>query len=277
MQYALISPTPFVYPTHPGPLIIPDRTTTHANSNTRIVHTTEVRLFRGVMGVEQDLVQQIVDTVEVSYLADICNRTTNLINDTMADVLTHLQEKYGQLMPHDLLEREDTVKKFFYNPHDLIMTMLSSVEELLEFSHIMGTSYTQFQAINITYIILHRTSNFGLAISEWNHMPAVQKTWVSFKQFFRTSHRELQKTSDLTVEDAGMHHANMVCDVVAGLQEDLHQEQTHTETLTSMKAPVDHVANAVQSNHQQLATQLQKIQSMMQTMQMHYNAVPHGT
>ena len=38
-QYTLISPTPFFYPTHPGPIIIPDGTTTHANSNMRIAHT----------------------------------------------------------------------------------------------------------------------------------------------------------------------------------------------------------------------------------------------
>ena len=49
-QYALISPTTFVYPNRPGPLIIPDGTTAHANSNMRITHTKEVRLLREVTG-----------------------------------------------------------------------------------------------------------------------------------------------------------------------------------------------------------------------------------
>ena len=48
----------------------------------------------------------------------------------------------------------------------------------------------------------------------------------SFYTFFWTSHRELRETSDITVEDAGMHHANMVFDVVAELQKALQQEQT---------------------------------------------------
>ena len=91
------------------------------------------------------------------------------------------------------------------------------------------------------------------------------------------SHINLRLTSDPTVEDLGIPHVNMVRDVVAGLQEALQQEQTQTETPASVQAPVDHVANKVQSTQQQLATQLQKIQSMMQTMQMHYNTVPHGT
>ena len=40
-------------------------------------------------------------------------------------------------------------------------------------------------------------------------MPEVQKTWVRFKHFFQTSQRELRETSNLTTEDAEIHHANM--------------------------------------------------------------------
>ena len=108
-------------------------------------------------------------------------------------------------------------------------------------------------------------------------MPAIQKTWVQFKQFFRTSHQELREMSDLTVEDAGMHHTNMVRDVVAGLQEALQQYQVQTETLTVVQAPVDHVFNALQKTQQQLAKQLHKMQAVMQAMYMKYDAVPHGT
>ena len=69
----------------------------------RIAHTKRVRLFQEVTEVEQALVQKIVDTVREAYLTDIRNRTTNSINDTVADVLSHPQYKYGQLMPHELL------------------------------------------------------------------------------------------------------------------------------------------------------------------------------
>ena len=94
----------------------------------RISHTKEGRLFGEVTVVEQALVQQIVGTVEDIYLADICNRTTKSINDTVTVVLTHLQDKYVQLMPYNLLEREDIVKKTIYNPRDPIATVFSAVE-----------------------------------------------------------------------------------------------------------------------------------------------------
>ena len=63
-QYALISPTPFVYSTHPGLIIIPDGTTTHANSNIRIVQIKIVHMFQELMRVEQALVQEKFATVK---------------------------------------------------------------------------------------------------------------------------------------------------------------------------------------------------------------------
>ena len=51
--------------------------------------------------------------------------------------------------------------------------------------------------------------------------------------------------SDLTVEDAGMHHMKMVRNVIAGLQEELKQEKSPTENTTTVPEPIDHVENAV--------------------------------
>ena len=105
-------------------------------------------------------------------------------------------------------------------------------------------------------------------------MSTVQKTWVGFKPFFWTGHQELRNTTDLTVQDTGMHHANMVRNMVAELQKALQQEQSPTENATTIPERVDHVPNAVQSTQKNLATQLQQTQAIIQTMQMKYSAAP---
>ena len=64
---------------------------------------------------------------------------------------------------------------------------------------------------------------------------------------FRTSCRDLRETSDLTVEDAGMHHANMEKNFDTWIHEALQQENVQTETPTVVQAPVDHVGNAVKN------------------------------
>ena len=61
------------------------------------------------------------------------------------------------------------------------------------------------------------------------------------------AHRELRKTSDLIIEDTGICHANMVRDVVSGLQEVLQQDQTLNENLNIIPEHVDYVANAVKA------------------------------
>ena len=106
-------------------------------------------------------------------MVDIHNWTTNSINDTVADVLTHLQYKYGQLMPQKILKREDTVKKTIYHPRKTITSAFSLAKGLLEYTDTTGTSYTQHQAINIAYVIINMTGKFSLAIIEWNLIPAV--------------------------------------------------------------------------------------------------------
>ena len=95
------------------------------------------------MGVKQALIQQIVATFNEAYLVDINNQTANSINDNVSDVLTNLQENYGKLMPHELLERENVVKKTTYHPQDPISIAISAIVELLEFYDITRNSYTQ--------------------------------------------------------------------------------------------------------------------------------------
>ena len=124
----------------------------------------------------------------MAYLVDIRKRTTKSISDTMAGGLTHLQDNYGQLIPHKLLEREDIVKKTIYNLRNPITTAFSAVEEILKFDDITGTLYMQLQVVNIVYFILHKTCKFGMAICKWNPIPSIQKTWLRFKQIFRTYH-----------------------------------------------------------------------------------------
>ena len=102
-----------------------------------------MRLFWEETGLEQAFMQQIVSTVEEAYFADIWNRATKSINNTMADVLTHLQDNFGQFMPHKIPGRKYIVKKTIYHPRKSIATVFSAAEELLEFAkHHRNILYT---------------------------------------------------------------------------------------------------------------------------------------
>ena len=138
-------------------------------------------------------------------------------------------------MPYKILERKGMVKKTIYHTCELLASVFSVVEKILELYNITGTSCTQHQAINIAYIIINRTGNLSLEIHECNRMATMKNNWVSFKHFLRTAYHELRETTDITVQDAGMHHVNMVRGVVTGLQEALKQESAPVEAPVVME------------------------------------------
>ena len=117
-QYSDIYNTVFTRPSHLGPLAIPPVSTVVQRITLRDDHVEDLQVFREVMGVEQALIQKIVATIDATYLTDIQYRTTNSINISVLDLIVHLQDTYGTLMPHDFQEKEDEAKKMVYNPRD---------------------------------------------------------------------------------------------------------------------------------------------------------------
>ena len=122
-------------------------------------------------------------------------------------------------MPHKLQKKKDEAKKTIYNPRDPIASVFSVVDDLVKLSALAATLISNAQQVNIGYVILHKTGKFSQPIVEWNRNLVVDKTWANFKTHFRTANKELRATTNLTAQDAGMHHANMVRDVVAALQD----------------------------------------------------------
>ena len=74
------------------------------------------------------------------------------------------------------------------------------------------------QAFSIDYTILHHTGKFNSDIQEWNRLPQGNNTWI-FKIYFCTLQHELHTVKHITAKEAGIHHANIVCNVTEGLQE----------------------------------------------------------
>jgi hypothetical protein len=87
--------------------------------------------------------------------------------------------------------------------------VFNQVEDLVEYGEMANYTYTMAQTISIAYSILNRTTKFSKSIKTWNHLPALQETWIAFKIHFR-AHNELQETGELTMADAGYNLANLI-------------------------------------------------------------------
>ena len=273
-QYADISNTIFTLPAHPAPLAITLAATAIQRSILQDAHIKDLQVFCEVMGVEQALIQQIVATIDATYLEDVRDRTTRSINISVLALLLHCQETYSTLMPHKLQKKKDEAKKTIYNPRDPIASVFSVVDDLVKLSALAATLISNAQQVNIGYVILHKTGKFSQPIVEWNRNLVVDKTWANFKTHFRTANKELRATTDLTAQDAGMHHANMVRDVVAALQDTMsaaaEPEVVPTEENCAPTPPPNfdtQMANAMAASDATQQQMFQQMQTIMETMQ----------
>ena len=109
-QYALVTPTAFVCPEHPGTLVIPDGTTAAMPTVLRDAHHEQLRLFCEVQGVEKALIQQIVQAVGAPYLSSIRDRVTSSLRGTVFTIFDNLQTVYGRVSPQMLEDREQELR-----------------------------------------------------------------------------------------------------------------------------------------------------------------------
>ena len=112
-EYALLSPVPYARPAHPGALVIAAGTAQHEAIRLRDEHKENIRLFRETIDVEKVLIKLIVGAVEPQYLKELRDNHTDTINNTVAEVLTFLFDRYGAIDSETLDDHEAEVDLFF--------------------------------------------------------------------------------------------------------------------------------------------------------------------
>jgi hypothetical protein len=273
LDYALVSPVPFVAPVHPGSLVIPQGTTTVMATALRDQHAEAVRLFREYNGVEKALKQQIRKAVDQSYLLAIHDRTSNSLSGTVHTILDYLQVTYGKVSDGMLEEKEYQFKGLGYQAHMPVDIVFNAVEDLLEYASMAQQPFSDRQAVAKAYNVFNKTRRFDRAITEWNRLPVPEKTLENLKIHFRRAQTELRESAGPTLIDSDLdHRANLVREVVDGVQSAILPTLEEDPT-TEILQQVANSASQATSTQQLLVQQLQGMQNMMSSMQTQLAAV----
>ena len=237
-QYALVSAQVFVRPAFPAPLAIPLNATIHMTTTLQQQHRDNVRIFRECQAVEAALRQQLVQAVDRIYLEVLRDPHTNAINLPLRGIIQHLMDAYGNVTAQQLADETDKIQSYVFDlvqPIDTVFAMIETLQLLAEHGN---APFTTFQTINFAYNIVNKTRKFKQEIKMWNRRPAIQKTWLNFKQQFRLAQKELRETDDLRLDEQ-FQHANLVQDIVSGLSEVLGNtdDSTMTETVVPNYSP----------------------------------------
>ena len=76
VEYASVSATPYLRPTHPGPLTFPGGVTNHVANLLREQHKKRIAVFHEYIALENALKKQIQDSIDPVYLEELIDTTT---------------------------------------------------------------------------------------------------------------------------------------------------------------------------------------------------------
>lgn len=263
-QYNIIAPgTPFQRPAHPGPLILPPFQLQHITHQVQSQHSEQVRLYNECHHVEQALRKQIVTAVENSYLAALKNRQTNTITTPLDQVIEYLFRNYGRVTPAQLVHEEQQLTNWVYDPTLPIVIVFNKVDDIADLATAAGSPYSAQQIINFAYVILNKTGKFSQGIREWNRLQPAQKNWNNFQAHFTNEYQALRETGELENKDSTFNTANIIQEVVEGVQQALTptpEDVTETEELIQQ-------ANAATTHSTQQTLLMEQMLAMMKTMQ----------
>ena len=273
VRYALISPTPFKRPTHPGAYEPPAGGTGAQIAAAKEAHEETTRVFYECLSVEAALRKQIVQAVESKYLKVIRNQHTNAITMTVSDILyTHLFPSYGLVTAEKLMQEQRAVEDYMYDPRDPITDVYTAIDDLLDLADTAGSPFTQAQALKMGFEIIKRTGMFTDGLKQWISRPANQRTWTNFKVAMTTERDNLKKLGSLELQQTmNYQQANVMQQMVfAAIQEAVNEgtlvpTDTHheSEEQTQQEHPSQQQANAAMQDPT-ISIMMKQMQSMQE-------------
>ena len=81
--------------------------------------------------VKNTLRNQIVKAIELEYIDRLRDSATDMINNSIPDIIDYLQSNYGQMTPEEFNLREEDIKNTMFDPSgptSLIFTKIKKIE-----------------------------------------------------------------------------------------------------------------------------------------------------
>jgi hypothetical protein len=210
-SYATLSPVAFVPPANPGTTpVIPPLATAAIIGQTVREHDESLRLWRQRNNVNAALKQQLISAISNIYIRTLQDRHTGFANVSTRELIEHLLRAYGNITPTDLAEN-DTRFKTAYDPSEPIETLYSQLEDAMDYADAGDNAYTANQVVSNAYTLVFNTGMFPEACRDWRKLPAIDKTWATFKIDFAEAYRDF-RLSQATTQTNGFHSANNAMD-----------------------------------------------------------------
>ena len=170
----------------------------------RAAHDENVRVYNECQAVEQALRNQLIDAIPAEYLDSLRNVDSDMINDSIPDIITFLQTNYCQLTDQELSDREDKLKNSVFNPEDPVDLIFNKIKSFADLCVMTGNDKSDGQLVSLSYLIFNRTKAYIDSLKIWNAKPKVDRTFENFKLHLRTEYHALRQVGALTIRDSNI-------------------------------------------------------------------------
>ena len=200
-EYTTISPTDDVYsePKKPSSKPTDPSRTRSSTENTFDVHEAirvwkdEVEIFNIHNTVKNALRNQILNSVDVKYITDLEDPSTQFLLVSPLQILNHLWTNFGEIDESDLRENEVRMKAA-WNPPTPIQDLFKQMKTGQDFAKKGGGNIDDTQLVRLTYGVIEDTGMFHRELTKWREKKRSERTWVNFKTEFTKHAKNLAKT-----------------------------------------------------------------------------------
>ena len=274
LQYSHISLVPFVRPLHPGPLVVPDGATSGAIEIMKYTHDHALGLFQKTQAVEKTLIQQLSKAIDTSYLQELRNQITGLLQLPLSDIIQHLKLNYGKVQATEYKKQYQDLIDYRYNTDKPIDQLYNKIQDFNDLAEATGLPQSASQSLHMGTEMIKNCGTLTDSLKDWNRTPVQDKTWNNFKRHFREAQKQYRDTLPSTIQDP-QHQANLIAQQVTSnlLQQMYQEEETAQEPAQPSQEVTQHTANAVlhDSTLQNLYTQMRNLTQTVNSMQIQGN------
>ena len=281
-----IAAVPFVRPVQPiQPEILPT-TANHVAVRLRMEYERDLRQYDLANNTEEALLAQLVDTIPPIYMQQYRDTTTNLINQSLREILQRLFSRYGKVTQTDLNREENEVKKYVHDIEQPLVLLFEKVEYLQKMSVAVRNAYTLRQQIELGLFLIQATGDFKEGLRKFydDLYNNETTTWVDFKQHFEDELETLEQVRGNLKSGYMYEHAN----ALQRMQDELDStrdtllgaiHQTHSEAINNASSTRDDEIAAKMNEFEERLKQIQTCYAATDTQtkkKKKYAATPDG-
>ena len=254
-EYATIPNTePFILPTYPPPLVIPNNATPIQALELKEAYTEQKRIYLECKNVEKALLRHIQEAIEDRYIEALVDEYTNLLRDDVPTVMSYLDYNYGKVRSEEVSAKEAEVMAMTWQPHDPLVLLTLPIENLKKLAVKANVPYSEKQLLEKALTIIRNTRDFEYALTLWENKPENEKTWSEFKNYFHEAQLNLKKIRGPTMQQAGYHHANHLANrITSDIQEQLNQQDSQVlamlQSIPSLASSTESDSNYQPTSH----------------------------